>query len=196
MTFTVDDFKVKATQENAQIIADLLPQGKFWQAKNILDSQLRKFMEGLAGETSRSQSEMFSLANDYIPNLENSFIGDWERLVGIPDSCFTKDGVTNDGDITHFAARRRDILVKLSKMNLQTQQDYMDLAEAFGVTISINNSVAPYNQFRWEIIITGVASTGWDYDWDFPWQNPFVVLLQCVFNKQRPAHTFLEYSFV
>lgn len=193
------DFKVKTVEENAQSIADLMPSGDFWKAKNITNSNLRKFLNGFSVEIQRYQGETQSLAEDYIPNRTSSFIDEWERIVGIPDDCFTKDGV-EPGDSSSDEGRRRDIIVKLGYMNIQTQQDYIDLAAQFGVSITINNSTGGFNQFNWEINFSGAGTSGWDYPWTPPdeivWENAFVDLLICIFNKQRPAHTLLNYTFV
>lgn len=194
-----DDFEVKTVEENAQSFSDLMPSGDFWKAKNISGSNLRNFLRGFSIEVQRYQGNIQSLSEDYIPNLTSSFIDEWEKVVGIPDDCFTKDGV-EIGNQESDDGRRRDIIVKLSFMNLQTQQDYIDLAAQFGVSITINNSTAGFNQFNWEITFSGAGSTGWDYDWTLPdqivWENPFTDLLICIFNKQRPAHTLLNYAFI
>lgn len=198
MTLLASEFDIKTQDENAQSLADVCPDGEFWRTKNIDESNFRKLLLGCATEIGRGQSYIQSLADHYIPNLNDSFINDWENILGIPDSCFTKDGIEN-GNTTSDSARRRDIIVKLSKMNLQTAQDYIDLAAEFGLQIQIVNSgtIGPttYNQFHWLIIFTGIAIEGWTYDWDIEWGNPFVSLIECIFNKQRPAHTLLDFAF-
>lgn len=198
MTIKASEFDIKTPDENAQSLADLHPDGIFWEAKNIDGSNFRQLLIGLAGEIQRAQSYIQSVAEDYIPNLTNSFINDWENIVGIPDDCFTKNGIS-EGDQSSDAGRRRDILIKLSKMNLQTTQDYIDLAAAFNTTITINNSTGGFDQFNWEIVFQGATTTGWDYPWTIPdeivWGSPFQELIRCIFDKQRPAHTLLNYSF-
>jgi uncharacterized protein YmfQ (DUF2313 family) len=195
MSIKVSEFDIKTQDQNAQSLADLMPPGEFWRAFNITDSTSRKLLLGLATEIIRAQAYIESVANNYVPNRTTSFIDDWEKLVGIPDDCFTKEGIEN-GNQVDDAGRRRDIIVKLAKMNLQTEQDWIDLAAFFGFEITINNSTGGFNNFKWEIIFSGVDETGWDYTWDFPWGNSFVTLLECVFEEQRPAHTLLVFNFV
>ncbi len=129
MAINKQAFSVKSQSENIQALANLLPTGKAWTAKNITGTNLRNTLKALSIEIARSQSTLESLCDGYIPNFTTSFIEEWENELGIPDDCFSNTGTD--------AERRRNIIIKLAHMNLQTSQDYLNLADLLGLTIAI-----------------------------------------------------------
>ena len=134
--------------------------------------------------------------------MHTSFIPEWEQTLGIPDSCFS---ITNQTD----AIRRRNILIKLTCMNLQTEADYLKLATTLGLTIQIvpydlSDLGFPYTfpisfndpAFNWKIIIyTNIVD---EFPYTFPLTfdtvDPNIALFECIVNKQKPAHTQVNFE--
>lgn len=118
-----------SVDEHMQALADYLPQGRLFEAKNIHNSEFRKLLRGLAGELFNAQGYLTALNDEYFPDGTTLFIEEWERALGIPDDCFL--GV---GDIV---TRRRDIVVKLAALGVQTAADFVTLAALFGVAVTV-----------------------------------------------------------
>ena len=110
-------------------MADYLPGGKLWTAKNIADKTMRNLLVGLSRESLRAEGYLKALQDQFIPDMTDNFIPDWERALGIPDDCFPGTG-SND-------IRRRDILVKLASLGVQTAEDFENLAALFGITANV-----------------------------------------------------------
>jgi len=197
------DYLPLGKDKNAQSYADLMPRNKkLWASVNISDTIVRKFLEGLAGELDSFQDLEFVIASTYIPNFDDSMIDRWEELVGIPDKCFPNDGTD--------AERRRNIIIKLAFMNLQTQQDYFDLAAILGLTIEISyadtNDAFTYTfpvtlftkkeaQFTWFINIIEENLTQFSYTFPIAFEQTNSALFQCICEQQKNASTNLIFTF-
>jgi uncharacterized protein YmfQ (DUF2313 family) len=219
MAINKQAFSVKSQSENIQALANLLPTGKAWTAKNITGTNLRNTLKALSIEIARSQSTLESLCDGYIPNFTTSFIEEWENELGIPDDCFSNTGTD--------AERRRNIIIKLAHMNLQTSQDYLNLADLLGLTIAITPisekakftftfpevlgtyenqnfeytfpiiMVEDANPFTFVIDIDTSSCTPFGplgYQFDFPLCGDNVSLFICLIDKLRPAHLRVIYQ--
>jgi hypothetical protein len=124
------DFIPNTQSENAQVFSDHLPGGQVFTAKNIQGSNLYKTLYGLSAEVTRSQSKINQLSNQYNIFISDDLLDEWEQALGIPDECFTTNGIDN-------SQRRLQIIAKLAKMNIQTPRDFVELASLFGYNISI-----------------------------------------------------------
>ena len=139
------DFAPKSEEDNIKSFSDLMPLNKLlWTAMRVPGSNAYRLLSVLAQDLARFQLLEFEVANQYIPNSTNSFIEQWEEMLGIPDSCFLTD--IPDGE------RRRNILIKLSGLNLQTAKDYEALGDLLGLTVEVLPNV-PTDPFTWTINI-------------------------------------------
>lgn len=129
----IKSFRPNDIETNAQIFADLLPKGEVFLAKNIYDSNLRKLLRGLSGEMYRVQDKTYEIAFEYVIENTTKLIEEWEKSVGIPDECFS----TN----VDIELRRKQVIAKLGKMNIQVAEDYIKLAAFFGYNIKINTNL-------------------------------------------------------
>ena len=180
--------------EHTQALADYLPNGRLFEAKNVQDSNFRQLLRGLAGELFNAQGYLVTLGDEYFPDETNLFLSEWERALGIPDCCFA-----GDGDVTE---RRRDVLVKLSALGVQTADDFVELAAVFGVVVTVTQlsqiAFPPYSvpfiptllsQARFTIVVLGQdIATGVP-----PYDVPFDIIkgesvLECLFRRQAPAN--------
>ena len=200
---SAQSFAPKSSEDNTQSYADLMPTNKkLWASCNLSGTTIRLLLAAFSGELARFQDLEFQLANTYIPNFDNSMIERWEQDLGIPDSCFTNDGTD--------AERRRNIIIKLAYMNLQTQQDYFDLANLLGLDIQISyadtSDAFPYTfpialisekeaKFTWFINISNVQEQTFPYTFQITFGESASELFQCICQKQKGADTRLIFSF-
>jgi uncharacterized protein YmfQ (DUF2313 family) len=134
MSANIQDFTPLDTPEQIDALANLLPFGEIWRAKNIPDSNVYRLLKAFSKEFSRMSASQYALASEFIPSKFMGFIEEWERFLGIPDGCLTTD-VPDE-------IRRLNIIAKLGYLNLFTEQDYRDLAELYGLeVVSFDNSV-------------------------------------------------------
>lgn len=195
-------FKDKSTEDQANSLALFLPEGKTFDSKAESTSTLRKFLEGLSGELKLVYDGMSDLSQDYNINECTELLTRWESAVGIPDECFKGTGTVEE--------RRTHVLLKLAKMNVQTVEDFVELAETLGFTgieITPLQDVAlpPYDVpftptsapgSRYVILVNGlnVVIGVPPYDVPFTPSSQGSSLLQCVFDKVKPVNVRAVYS--
>lgn len=189
-------FKDKDEEAQANSLAQFLPLGTVFDSKNETTSVLRKFLEGLSGELKRVYDGMNDLSADYDINNTIELLTRWESAVGIPDDCFLGIGTIEE--------RRTHVLMKLAKMNVQTAQEFVTLGIALGFTdVQVfplqDVSLPPYSvpfipsslpPSRFTILVTGsdIVTDLPPYDVPFTPASENSSILQCVFEKVRPAN--------
>lgn len=181
-------------EEHTQALADYLPNGRVFEAKNIKGSNLRDLLTGLAGELQRVQDYLCVIEKEYLPDQTVLYLDEWEKALGIPDNCF--------GDSTTESDRRRDILAKLTALGVQTAQDFEELALLFGKVVTVTplseEAFPPYNvpftpvslpESRFTIVVTGVnlVTNLPPYDVPFTPGND-ASIIECLFNQLKPAN--------
>lgn len=180
--------------QHARSLADYLPNGRMFEAKNIGDSNFRQLIKGLANELFTAEGYLVTLEEEYFPDLTNLFLSEWEQALGIPDDCF--DGLGDNN------TRRRDIIVKLSALGIQTADDFVELGVVFGKTVTVTPLSdeafpplpVPFTPIglpegRFVIVVTGVDLVSGTPPYDVPFD--LIVgesVLECVFNNQAPAN--------
>jgi len=169
------DFKSNSLDTNTQVLANYLPVGDLYASKNISDSNLRKLLASLAQEFTREQNKLYELSTEYKVDTTVNLLDIWESALGIPDDCFTND--------VSIEQRQKQVLAKLAKMNLNTEQDWIDLAALFGYSIRI---IHPIDYFDVSVF---------DYTFDFyflnlsPEQLRFVMIIEFL-GMEAPENTF------
>jgi len=145
------------------------------------------------------------LRDEADPRITAELLSDWERVLGLPDSCAGSAAVT-------VSQRRNRVLDKLRKVHGQSRQFYLDLANRLGYTgVSIS-------EFRPATCNDPCDSAVMGEDWRFAWQvntaNALAIYemrcgdpcdsplrswlsseLQCRLNKLKPAHTLVMMNF-
>lgn len=197
-------FRERTQAQQANVLAQYLRDDKLHEAKNKDDSVLRRILLGLASEWLNFRSQLNDVVNEYNPNNTTDLIEEWEAFVGIPDSCITVAST--------LEKRRLNILLKLAGINVSTAKQFKNVAAILGYSIEVSNGVdtstfplklpflllseaaAPFT-----IVITLPASLKPN---GFPLTFPFTLsaeqpdILNCLFNKLKPANTqlFFRYS--
>jgi len=185
-----------SVESHALSLAAYMPDGDLFEAKNISDSNFRQLLRGFAGELFTAQGYLITLEDEYFPDATNLFLDEWEQALGIPDECLSGSG-TND-------ERRRDILVKLAALGVQTKEDFISLAEIFGVTITIltGDEAGSFtmsfpliffntpSDSRYTIIVNFPLPTGGFFIYNFPinFGDATQSILRCLFRRLKPAN--------
>lgn len=134
------DFIENSLEVNTQSLANYMPGGELFRAKNIDNSNLRKLLKALSYEFGRAEAKLKELVDQYyIPDTYN-LINEWERALSIPDICFNPEGQT-------IELRRKYVIAKYALMNLTSTPDFIALADFFGFNIKILNGVEHDNFF-------------------------------------------------
>lgn len=175
--------------EHADSLAAYYPGGELFSAKFIADSNLRRLLRGLSQEYVRCEEYVKALQDEFIPDKTVLFLDEWERVLGIPDSCFNGLG-TND-------KRRRDVLVKLASLGVQTVEDFERLALIFGVVVTVIPGT-DYDDFpfpitveekRWYMVVEfNSVDDGFTYTFPFLFGTNEFGILECLYRNLKPAH--------
>jgi uncharacterized protein YmfQ (DUF2313 family) len=172
--------------EHTRALADYLPNGRTFEAKGIGGSNLWQLLEGLSGELKRTQEYISTLEDEFIPDQTTLFLSEWEKALGIPDTCFTGSGTDEE--------RRRDILTKLASLGVQTVEDFERLALVFGVTVDVLSGVDSGLSFddittaRYTIVANIEVPERFIYTFPFTFGSQLTALLQCIFERVIPEN--------
>lgn len=189
---SITPIKSHTLEQHTQALANYLPSGRLWAGKNLKDTNLRKLLEGLAQEMIRSEGYLKAFSDEYIPLDTEVFLEDWERVLGIPDGCFSGDGTLEQ--------RKRDVLVKLASLGVQTVADFERLATYFGTTVTVipgnDYHISPGFPFpvtdeesRYYIVIEFVnPNPGFPYTFPFTFGGNEAPVLECLYRKLKPAN--------
>lgn len=196
--------KERTQIQQADILAQYLRDDPLHEAKSKDGSTLRKILIGLASEWLNFRNKINEVSNEYDPTTTTKLIEEWEGFVGIPDTCIPIASTIEQ--------RRLNILLKLAGINATTEKQFKNIASILGYNIQVSNGVdastfpltlpflliseasAPFT-----IVITLPASL---QPAGFPLTLPFTLtaqqpeILNCLFNKLKPANTqlFFRYS--
>lgn len=194
----------KSTGRYADSLAMYLPGGPLFSAKFIAGSNLRNLLRGIAGRYVQADEYVDELLKEYLPDETNLFLDEWEVVLGIPDTCFDGSGTVQE--------RRTAILVKLSALGVQTQADFVALAAKFGVSVNVYAGTDVYNtpslapsftftsekQARFTIVVTYNLDSGqvFPYTYPIPFGTSEIAVLQCLFQKVKPANVRVVFQKV
>lgn len=193
---------LRTQTEQAVSLAKYLPGGRIFAKAYDNTSNLHKFLKGLTSELVLADGYLRTYEQEIIPDQTVLFLEEWEKAVGIPDDCFS-----GTGDVD---TRRSHVLIKLASLGVQTQQDFVDLAALFGITVTVGSGVdfasfpmelpmlllSP-TEARFTIIVLFTVTTPNEFPMTFPitFGDQVIAIVQCLFNKLKPANCqtiFLE----
>lgn len=176
-------------EQHTQALANYLPSGRLFAAKLRANTVLRKLLTGLAGEVLNSEGFVKALQDEFIPDTTVKFIEEWESVLGIPDDCFLATGDTDE--------RRRDILIKLASLGVQTADDFVALAALFGIAVTVSSgkavnepSAASDKEQRFTIVVTFTvdAANTFPLTFPIPFGDEVIAIVECLFIKLKPAN--------
>jgi uncharacterized protein YmfQ (DUF2313 family) len=197
-------FKERSQTKQADILSQYLRDDRLHEAKNTEDSTLRKILIGLASEWLNFRNKINEVANEYNLQKTTALIQEWEGFVGIPDSCIQVSSTIEQ--------RRLNVLLKLAGINATTESQFKKIAEILGYNIQVSNGVStstfpltlPFllisqDSAPFTIVITlpsSIQPSGFPLTFPFTLTSQQPRILDCLFNKIKPANTqlFFRYS--
>lgn len=148
---------IPATAEDyKQAMISLAPQGICWPRED--DANWVKLWDALAQEFARINDRFNDLYNEAFPDTTTELIGDWERIVGLPDAFSDPDATLEE--------RRAAVLFKLRARGGQSAEYIESLIEALGYPAKVYDT--PF--------AAGVSRSG-NFIFDDSWVNFFFVLI-------------------
>ena len=193
----------RTLEEQTDVLAQYLPNDPLWAAKNIDGSNLRKILVGLASQFIRFRDKADEIYDEYDPTITTNLIEEWEKVVSIPDNCLGNTGT--------LAQRRTNILLKLAGINVTTEKQFEEVAAILGIAINVENGVdtstipltLPFilvsaAEAPFTIVITvdqSLEPSGLPLTLPFALTSSTPVLLNCLFQKLKPANTQLIFRY-
>ena len=196
--------KQRTQPQQADILAQYLRDDNLHEAKNRDDSTLRKILLGLASEWLNFRDKINEVVNEYNPQKTTTLIQEWEEFVGIPDDCIPVASTIEQ--------RRLNVLLKLAGINATTEKQFKNVASILGYNIEVSNGVStstfpltlPFLLISeasapFTIVITlssSIKPSGFALTFPFTLTSQQPAILDCLFNKLKPANTqlFFRYS--
>lgn len=199
-------------KQHIQALALNLPSGRLWNAKLREGSNLYKLLSGLAPTFRQMDWSIQRFVEQSVPTTTEDYLAEWEEALGLPDECLP---IAAD-----VATRQRNISIKLSILaGVSTEQDFIDLAALFGLTVTVNSGIehliaadggyetaVPTQSFgagdytnvqeaRYTMVVveTTPASASFDYDWDIPFSLQSQDEMRCLFTKLKPANSAIQF---
>ena len=189
-------FERRDIEQYTNSLADYLPGGCLFASAHVDSSNFRKLLRGMAGELFRANGLLKEYSEQILPDQTIKFLDEWEQTLGIPDDCFSGTGTLND--------RRTAILTKLAALGVQTADDFVELAAVFGITVQVLSGIdaisfpiqfpglffntareARYTIF---VVFTVPAANRFPYTFPIVFGGSAIAILECLFNKVRPAN--------
>jgi len=110
-------------------LKSFLPPGDLLLGLNFTNNNLRRLIEALSKEYCRIGNDIADFIEDFIPDMTQNFLQEWERSLKIPDDCIPLADTDDE--------RRDNILLKLRSLTIQTVDDLIDLGAKLGIVITI-----------------------------------------------------------
>lgn len=200
----MDFINTRTQEDQADVLAQYLRDDLLHRAKNKDGSNLRKVLIGLAQEWTRFRNKANEVYEQYDPTNTTDLISEWESVVGIPDECFDNTGTIEE--------RRTNVLLKLAGINATTEKQFENIANILGVTADISSGVdlatlpltLPFilideAEAPFTIVVTldsSLETEGLPLTLPFTLSEGVQEILECVFNKIKPANTQVIFRFV
>ena len=196
--------KERTQTQQADILSQYLRDDSLHEAKNRDGSTLRKILLGLASEWLNFRDKINEVSSEYNPQKTTALIQEWEQFVGIPDDCIPVASTIEQ--------RRLNVLLKLAGINATTEKQFKNVASILGYNIEVSNGVStstfpltlPFLLISeasapFTIVITlpsSIQPNGFALTFPFTLTSQQPAILDCLFNKLKPANTqlFFRYS--
>jgi uncharacterized protein YmfQ (DUF2313 family) len=190
------------TDDYTRQLQQLLPQGPAWTRDP--EALLTQLLAGLAAEFARLDARARLLLNEVDLTTTWEMLGDWERVMGLPDACTPVTG--------SIAERRAALIQKLATAGGQTPAFYVALAANLGFEIEIieqDPAVDVYAPLldisggRWRLVWRVNVLTETDFSTFRVGVSRVgerlaeggALDLECVIRRAAPAHTQVIFSY-
>lgn len=191
------------TRIYADQLEQLLPPGLLFRRPT--GTNLRALLEGLAGEFARAHGRVDQLLLEQAPRTTNELLGDWERVLGLPDPCAVVPCCID--------FRRAAVVARIATPGGSSLAVFQTLALTLGYPITIEEHPVFRVGSRVGDRVYGVAG-GWP--WAFTVHAPVVTSrffyagqsgagdalatfgnepLECTFARVKPAHSHVLFAY-
>ena len=190
----------------ARQLRQLFPRGSLWNFE--ADSVLSRVLLAIGDELARVGERAADLQDEADPRTALETLEDWERILGLPDSCLEEIP-------SSVSERRVAVAARFAARGGQSAQFYIDLAATLGYTITIDE----YTVCRSGVMRSGdrCNGTAWAYAWlvTIEGYEPGAVSifragsgrsgdrlqgfeqldLECILQRAKPAHTQVLFNY-
>lgn len=182
----------------------LLPPGPAWPRDE--QAYITRLLLGLGAEFARAEDRASRLLDEADPRTTAELLIDWERVAGLPDGCVLDDGFEPSSE-----QRRASLVGRLTMQGAQSLTYFEELAASLGYTVTAS-------EFDVYDVNDDVGHPIYGVDWAHVWQVQSVlnqpvyffvtstvadplaswsnVVLECVLNRFKPAHSVLLFSYI
>ena len=208
----------RAGSDYRDAFLELLPRGQAWP-RHAVESVLWQTCDGLCeywGFVDGRAADLLETESD--PRATRELLPDWERNWGLPDPCLKDPPTSLDG-------RRAALIAKMTLIGAQSRQFFIDVAAAYGYTITISE-YAPYMtgvsqcgdtrgidgdnyrwylgpaemRFYWTVHVSATKVTRFHCNSSQCGIDRLLRIfladdLECVLDKLKPAHTDIVYDY-
>lgn len=151
--------KKYTSTEWVDFLNHFLPNGDVFVAKYVEGTNLNSYQKAKSQQFKRFGDFISDLISEVLPSTSINLLSEWEAYLGIPDACIPLS--------TTLQERRDNVILKLTSLAYQTEQHLIDLADAYGFTITFGlstgfNYTLPFvlnNDERSLFLISGNFST-------------------------------------
>lgn len=189
----------RTLQEEAGVLRQYLPANPLYSGDN-----LQKILLGLGASWLDYRAFINKLSIEYNINTTEDLISSWEGFVGIPDSCFNIASTIEE--------RRQNVLLKIAGLNVATARQFENIAQILGFSIQVTSGIEEASfPLTFPAILLGAGDLGFTIlvkidsslkPSGFPLTFPFEFtgdapdILQCLFNKIKPANTQVIFKYI
>lgn len=165
-------------------LRQLLPKGDAWSAEN--GSLTGDFLGSMAEGMARADARMNDLLEEADPRTATELLSRWEGVTGLPDAC--------TGELNSIYERRLAVHTRLTEAGGQSIDFYKGIALNLGYVVEIN---------EFQPFVAGsragdrVFTSRWRHVWEVVMHTGGVPanVLQCTFERIKPAHTTVFFTF-
>lgn len=165
-------------------LQNLLPRGLVWPREST--ATLTKFISGLAPTYARLAARDNLLLMEALPSSTTELLPEWEATLGLPDPCA--------GPAPTIEQRRDQVVARFANSGGQSAVFFIAYALTLGYVITIT-TYTPYTfGMPFGLAMTGEA---WAYAWtvNAPLAAADNLVLECEFERLKPAHTIVNFVY-
>jgi uncharacterized protein YmfQ (DUF2313 family) len=202
MTACINKFTVHTNEEQADLLAQKLPNGNVWVAKNTEDTNFRNLLIAIGLELSRLEQSINELYCETQLDTTNKNIDNFEEEYGINGGCL-------DGFGTTIEERIAAVKLKISLNGITTAEQFEFLAEQLGVDITIIPGLEKhtfpftfpkvflenfkYARFTMFVDMSQTLTGGFPFVFPFFFSESNIAVMKCLFSKLKPANVRIIY---
>lgn len=174
-----DKYRILSIEENTELQAEQIPDGRVWENKVDSDSTMGKLVKGLSAIPRKLQEQIKWLRDEFNIYKSRDLLPDWEKSVGLPDDCL--------GEIEDIEQRRAYVIARFKKTPVVTIEELREVFYTFfpDTDIKLYPGIEYYSFER-----TFEQSFGWgDY-------TRFVIVIVIPVDQEEQFEYEFEHEFV